>query len=141
MLRFITHFLRTIFLRICHVFLATPSNAPASIVFIPAATNLEELNEPCSSWYISSWGLISPDGCIAYSPLISRHNELCSESLFNLREPDTKVSDEPVYYAPTFQEAVAYLPLSTGFESVFSQNKHIYYVVDRDPKIYHTSAE
>ncbi|KAF8209734.1 hypothetical protein K438DRAFT_1959968 [Mycena galopus ATCC 62051] len=86
-------------------------------------------NEECEfyDWYITSWGLISHDGKL----------------LSHLREPSHDPSDDPVYYAHSFQEAIDYLPLCRGFEGGFMRNNGrlypntpIYYAVDGDNVIY-----
>ncbi|KAF8144519.1 hypothetical protein K438DRAFT_1992770 [Mycena galopus ATCC 62051] len=78
-------------------------------------------------WYISSWGLISRDGKL----------------LSHLREPSHDPSDDPVYYAHSFQEAIDYLPLCRGFEGAFARNNGclypntpVYYAIDGDSVIY-----
>ncbi|KAF8128082.1 hypothetical protein K438DRAFT_1789659 [Mycena galopus ATCC 62051] len=104
-----------------------PHHAFISVANIsPANTNHDE-ECPYPNWYITSWGLISRNG----------------KMLSNLREPSHDVSDDPVYFAPTFQEVIEYLPLCSGFEGVFVRNmgrlypaRDIYYAIDGDRVIY-----
>ncbi|KAF8161972.1 hypothetical protein K438DRAFT_1985492 [Mycena galopus ATCC 62051] len=79
------------------------------------------------NWYITSWGLISRDGKL----------------LSDLREPSHDASDDPVYFAPTFQEVLEYLPLCSGFDGIFVRKMGrlyaqapIYYAIDGDRVIY-----
>ncbi|KAF8137741.1 hypothetical protein K438DRAFT_1786388 [Mycena galopus ATCC 62051] len=95
----------------------------------PRTDNANHENEECEwyDWYITSWGLISRNGKL----------------LSHLREPSHNPSDDPVYYAHNFQEAIDYLPLCRGFEQGFTRNNGrlypntpIYYAVDGDSVIY-----
>ncbi|KAF8198667.1 hypothetical protein K438DRAFT_1759327 [Mycena galopus ATCC 62051] len=109
-----------------HVMVAWPHAAPAN------ANNTEPEDEDTinQNWYTSSWGLISRDGKL----------------LSHLREPSHDASDDPVYFAPTFQEVLEYLPLCAGFESVFVRKmgrlyaqRPIYYAIGGDRVIYNNS--
>ncbi|KAF8214557.1 hypothetical protein K438DRAFT_1749660 [Mycena galopus ATCC 62051] len=95
----------------------------------PVNTNTEHEDEDTTdqNWYITSWGLISRNG----------------ELLSHLREPLHDASDDPVYFAPMFQEILDYLPLCSGFEGVFVHDlsrlypqRPIYFAVDGDHIIY-----
>ncbi|KAF8137747.1 hypothetical protein K438DRAFT_1996775 [Mycena galopus ATCC 62051] len=105
-----------------HDILSLPDAAPVNV------TNMEGHDEQDhGNWYITSWGLISRDGKL----------------LAHLREPSHDASDDPVYFAPTFQEVLDYLPLCNGFDGVFVREMGrlyarapIYYAIDGDRVIY-----
>ncbi|KAJ7812740.1 hypothetical protein B0H14DRAFT_2605587 [Mycena olivaceomarginata] len=86
-------------------------------------------------WYINSWGLITRD-------------HKCSDSLLFLQKyTDDPWAFEPIYFVATFDDALKYLPICEGFQDVFSwdeagryfRTKSLYYTVDNDSEIYHSS--
>ncbi|KAF8187276.1 hypothetical protein K438DRAFT_1964869 [Mycena galopus ATCC 62051] len=104
-----------------HAILSVRDAAPVEM------TSTRHNEQEYHNWYMTSWGLISRDGKL----------------LSDLREPSHDASDDPVYFAPTFQEVLEYLPLCSGFDDVFVRNMGrlyaqapIYYAIDGDRVIY-----
>ncbi|KAJ7826468.1 hypothetical protein B0H14DRAFT_3467645 [Mycena olivaceomarginata] len=51
-------------------------------------------------------------------------------------------AQHPIYWAPTFDDAVQYLPRCRGFETAFgfgSEDPELFFVVDWDPHVYYDS--
>ncbi|KAF8164507.1 hypothetical protein K438DRAFT_2067201 [Mycena galopus ATCC 62051] len=77
---------------------------------------------------------------------VSEEDSKSCAYLEGLRDTDTDPSEEPIFFASTFCDAIKYLPLCSGFEGVFDRlaggkkirRKHIFYVVNWDPEIYDT---
>ncbi|KAJ7832530.1 hypothetical protein B0H14DRAFT_3463316 [Mycena olivaceomarginata] len=77
------------------------------------------------SWFVNVRGLISRD----------------SHQLYELRVSASETpAQHPIYWAPTFDDAVKYLPRCRGFETAFgfgTEDPKIFFVVDWD----HCAAE
>ncbi|KAJ7849712.1 hypothetical protein B0H14DRAFT_3452404 [Mycena olivaceomarginata] len=80
------------------------------------------------SWFVNVCGLISRD----------------SHQLYKLRISASETpAQHPIYWAPTFDDTVKYLPRCRGFETAFgfgTEDPAIYFVVDWDQCIYHDSC-
>jgi hypothetical protein len=49
-------------------------------------------------------------------------------------------AQHPIYWAPTFDDAVQYLPRCRGFETAFgfgTEDPELFFVVDWDPHVYY----
>ncbi|KAF7367670.1 hypothetical protein MSAN_00830700 [Mycena sanguinolenta] len=79
-------------------------------------------------WYVSSSGLLTRDPIWLWDP----------------NRPEDGWDIDPIYFAPTFEHAVKYLPLCKGFEAAFERDEYghfrqvrsLYFVVDGIPKIF-----
>ncbi|KAJ7798450.1 hypothetical protein B0H14DRAFT_2617875 [Mycena olivaceomarginata] len=79
------------------------------------------------SWYVNVWGVISRDRAQVYKDCVSA----CETP-----------AQHPIYWVPTFDNVVQYLPRCRGFETAFgfgSEDPELFFVVDWDPHVYYDS--
>ncbi|KAJ6459910.1 hypothetical protein C8R45DRAFT_1109286 [Mycena sanguinolenta] len=110
------------------VFLLTtlPTPLPAPITQEDQITEVWDDKD----WYVSSSGLLTRDPLWLWDPA---HDH-----------PENEWDIDPVYFGPTFEHAIKYLPLCKGFETAFERDKDghfkqargIYYVVDGISKVF-----
>ncbi|KAJ7847586.1 hypothetical protein B0H14DRAFT_3675411 [Mycena olivaceomarginata] len=97
--------------------------SPRGIVPVPAPV----LPNQDESWYVNVWGVISHDRRQLYKDRVST----CETS-----------AQHPIYWAPTFEDAVQYLPCCRGFETAFgfgTEDPELFFVIDWDPHVYYDS--
>ncbi|KAF7358608.1 hypothetical protein MSAN_01199500 [Mycena sanguinolenta] len=116
------------FLWYLHATLPTP---------LPATTVQEnEITEVWDDkdWYVSSSGLLTRDPT---TRSVWLWDPVCDQS-------ENEWDVDPIYFAPTFEYAIKYLPLCKGFETAFERDemgqfkqvRSLYYVVDGISKVF-----
>ncbi|KAJ7788945.1 hypothetical protein B0H14DRAFT_3503572 [Mycena olivaceomarginata] len=88
-------------------------------VSVPVLPNQDE------SWYVNVWGVISRDRRQLYKDCVSA----CETPAQHL-----------IYWAPTFEDAIQYLPRCRGFETAFgfgTEDTELFFIVDWDPQVYY----
>ncbi|KAJ7830493.1 hypothetical protein B0H14DRAFT_3464739 [Mycena olivaceomarginata] len=93
------------------------------------------------SWYVNVWGIISRDRTQLFKDRVCKVRGALTTGKTSVSACETP-AQHPIYWAPTFDDAVQYLPRCRGFETAFgfgSEDPELFFVVDWDPHVYYDS--